>query len=351
MTIRLGAAVAVAAYVLVGCDAPSLEQTRNCPIEAHSPSNEYRLTYRLTSPEPCPSTLSERGQFKEAAARITDGGQIDVLKASVEVNSRIGDIVGFRTAEFSRAADTGEWTAVPSVVYRAGTALAPPPSGNSPDQINREFDIGIFEAWALAPGRPENPYGRVRITYRASALSVNLIAGTRIPLAGTTATWRASATGGVLPYRFQWLRDGVPVGTDSLYTASAGTSDFELRVEITDAGGNTRAAAALIDVDGVLSSLAGPRTVHASQGGEWSASGEGGYPPYAFAWYVSEGGIDEEWAGTGETLEGYLGDGQRLLRLRMTDSRGATSSSVLSVTGVGGEIEGCQPVPPQVTCT
>jgi hypothetical protein len=47
---------------------------------------------------------------------------------------------------------TLEWVATPSVEYRAGTALAPPPQLNTPDQINREFDLGRFETWARGPG-------------------------------------------------------------------------------------------------------------------------------------------------------------------------------------------------------
>lgn len=343
-------AVAICAPALTGCDAPTPEQTLNCPIEAHSPSNSYQLTYSLTSPEPCPATLSVRGQLKEAAARIVDGGSLDVVQASVEVTSRVGNPVGFAVVNFGRDDATSEWVATPSVVYRAGTALAPPPELNTPDQISREFDFGRFETWAVRPAQPGNPYGTVRITYRASAMSANVIAGTRIPLAGTTATWRGSATGGVRPYRFQWLRDGVPVGDDSLYTASAGSTDFELRVQITDAGGNTRTAAALIDVDGVSASISGPGTVHATTGATWTASGEGGYPPYSFQWYLSGPLEDEEWIGSGETWEGFTGNGRKMLRLQMTDSRGATSSSVLPVSGFGGETEGCRPIPPQLTC-
>jgi hypothetical protein len=80
----------ICALTLAACDAPTPEQTLNCPIEAHSPSNSYQLTYRLTSPEPCPATLSQRAQLKEAAARIVDRGSLDVIQASVEVTSRVG---------------------------------------------------------------------------------------------------------------------------------------------------------------------------------------------------------------------------------------------------------------------
>jgi hypothetical protein len=191
----------------------------------------------------------------------------------------------------------------------------------------------------------------VRITYRASAMSANVIAGTRIPLAGATGTWMAGATGGVRPYRFQWYRDGNPVGTDSAYTAVAGASDFELRAEITDAGGNTRTAAALIDVDGVKAAVAGPSSVHAAEGGSWSASGQGGYPPYTFDWYALDDNLAEQWVGSGEAWEGYPGDGGRQLRVRMTDSRGTTDNAMMPVRGFGGGSEACQPVPPQITCS
>ena len=115
-------------------------------------------------------------------------------------------------------------------------------------------------------------------------------------------------------------------------------------------GNITRTAATLIDVDGVRAAAAGPSTVYAGEGGSWSASGEGGYPPYTFDWYTLGDDLAEQWVGSGAVWEGYPGEGQRQLRVRMTDSRGATDNALLWVHGLGGGSESCHPVPPQITC-
>jgi hypothetical protein len=345
-----GAALVCAAVLSAACDTLSTNDTQGCPVESHSPSDSYQLSYRLTSPEPCPATLSDRAQLKEAAARIVDHGAIDVYGASIEVDSRVGTLVGYEITDFFHDAATGDWSATPAVRYRAGTALPQSPMSLTPEQINQEYDRGIFEAWRDRPEMPGNPQGTVRITYRASGMYANVIAGTRVPLRNVTESWQASAGGGVAPYSYAWYRDGVLVGSNATYTANAGISDFELRAEITDAGGNKRTAVALIDVDGIATSVQGPTSVYAPDGGTWQAVSEGGYAPYAVDWFVSDDGGMGTWVGSGATWTGYPGEGRHSLRVRVTDAHGTTSIASLDVAGLGGGDGGCQPTPPALTC-
>ncbi len=52
-----------------------------------------------------------------------------------------------------------------------------------------------------------------------------------------TCTWMASATGGTMPYTYEWRRNTVIVGSGNTYTANTGTSGFYLQVLVSDAAG------------------------------------------------------------------------------------------------------------------
>lgn len=140
------------------------------------------------------------------------------------------------------------------------------------------------------------------------------------------------------------IRDPLHIKRRCLRVCLLGTTDFELRVNTSDALGRTATNTMWVDVDGVRASISGPTVVYASEGGgEWTASGRGGYEPYSFDWY-----LDGTWIMTGPSFSGYPGEGPHGLRADMTDSRGATHSAYFDMTGIGNET--CEPVPPAVTC-
>jgi hypothetical protein len=52
-----------------------------------------------------------------------------------------------------------------------------------------------------------------------------------------TCTWRVTASGGTIPYTYDWRRNAVSVGSGITYTANTGTSSFFLQVLVSDAAG------------------------------------------------------------------------------------------------------------------
>lgn len=52
-----------------------------------------------------------------------------------------------------------------------------------------------------------------------------------------THTWTADVAGGTDPYTYEWYRDGQLVSTLGSYTGTAGSSDFDLELDVEDADG------------------------------------------------------------------------------------------------------------------
>jgi hypothetical protein len=145
---------------------------------------------------------------------------------------------------------------------------------------------------------------------------------------------------------YQWYRDGTPVGNGSSYTATVGSTDFDLRVEVTDQTWSTVAAVFMVVPGGVEAAISGPSLVYSSAGGgTWTATGRGGTGAYTFTWY-----IDDVAVGTGPSLTTYPGEDAHTVRVDMTDSAGAFDSHSFRVTGVGRGDGTCEPVFPAVTC-
>lgn len=302
---------------------------RNCPVIGKDPSsNIYNLDYRLIIPADCPVPLANPGNEKKyAAAKLFDLGEVDFYYASVKVKNSKGETVANDATLFFGT------IAEPSDEYIAATGR----------KTFDDYDVGIFRAWSQDSRK--SAYGETKLTYQESSLATKLT-GTMIPSPSTTHTWDAPTSGGTPGYMYQWYRDGNPVGNGSSYTGDAGTTDFDLRVEVTDQTWSTKAAVLAVDVGGVAASIDGPTLVYASQGGgNWTANGLGGTGSYTFDWY-----LDEQWVGTGQAWSGYTGEGGHNLQVQIRDAAGAFDSHSIFVTGIGSGDGTCDPVPPAVTC-
>jgi hypothetical protein len=174
------------------------------------------------------------------------------------------------------------------------------------------------------------------------------IAGPQIPLSNSSNTWSIRSGSGGHPHTYTWSRNDVPLGQGASYTGTAGSSDFVFRVNGQDAYGRTAASVMHVDVDGVRTTLSGPTLVYASQnGGTWTATATGGYPPYSYEWF-----IDDVSMGIGSnTWDGYTGEHNHTLRVRLRDALGAVHDARLDVQGLGRGDGSCDPVPPQLTCS
>lgn len=187
-------------------------------------------------------------------------------------------------------------------------------------------------------------FAELKLDYGSDPNFSFTIGGDAIPLGNTSASWSISSRNGGHPHTYQWYRSGAPVGTGTSYTADVGTSDFTLRVDGRDVYDRTASAVMRVDVDGLSVALSGPSLVYSSEGGgSWSASTRGGYGPYTYHWYV-----DDDLFGSGETVDGYVGEGPHSLKVTVTDSRGNSNSAWMSVSGIGNQT--CEPPPGQLAC-
>jgi hypothetical protein len=181
-------------------------------------------------------------------------------------------------------------------------------------------------------------------TYRADGPLHVAVAGNDVPLPGTSASWSPDTDNGGRPHQFNWFRDGAWVGSGPAYDGAAGSAPFVLRVDMTDAYGRTASGSMAVEPGGVRAALSGPGTVYLSDGGgEWTVTGRGGIPPYAFVWY-----LDNTYAGDGPAWASYPGQGTHVLRVEMHDQAGAQHSVTRVVNGIGDDQ--CVPTPPALTC-
>jgi hypothetical protein len=178
----------------------------------------------------------------------------------------------------------------------------------------------------------------LEVNYFPDGLPRVAVEGTEIPLRSTTQTWEAVSINGGRPHQYQWYRNATWVASGASYTAATGTTDFVLRVDMTDAYGRTASGSMNVDVDGIRATIRGP-TQLVSEAGFWTASATGGYPPYSFTWYKD--GIQ---VGQGSSYSALLPAGSVVsLAVKAQDSRGVAHSYVQSVTvetqePCGGEI-------------
>ncbi|MCI4318293.1 MAG: PKD domain-containing protein, partial [Thermoplasmata archaeon] len=113
---------------------------------------------------------------------------------------------------------------------------------------------------------------------------------------GQNVTFNATPAGGEAPYQFSWSglpRGCSPIDLSTLLCHPTQSGVSSVRVNITDSGGASAGSAALtlvvfpaLGVNGSATPAmgCGPTSVN------FSASGVGGSPPYAFAWTFGAGG-------------------------------------------------------------
>lgn len=310
------------------CDA-EFTRVRECPLVDYSYDDRRLLEYFLVIPANCPVPIGTRGEFKQAGALIYDYGYFDFRYGTVVIQNSNGAYVEDNYTLF--VSDGQRAVAFPNTYYRAatgGSGTTLPPDRSTFRATNSQSPYGVAG----------DPFAIVKIEYEQSVMT-NRISGDQIPRENAVQTWSATASGGVTPYTYHWYRDSVYVGTGSSYTGSAGTRDFILRAEATDATMALRTAVLPVRVNGVLANISGPWTVYLDDGGgTWMASAQGGTPPYSFDWY-----IDGWYSDSGPEYSGYPGQGSHSVRVDATDAAGKRHSAQLGVKGIGSEDPTCDP--------
>lgn len=304
---------ACGAITVWGLAACGQSYVKNCPIIGASPSsNMYYLDYELVIPAECPIPLASPGtETKFAAARIWDHNGSDMNVATVVVRNSAGKKVSQESVPFLIAAGAG--FAEPRAEYTAATGK----------RTFADHDTATFEAFNITTGARAN--GKTKLTYQQTNLSTRL-AGESVPLSNTTHTWTAPVSGGYPAFAYNWYRDGTHVGSNSSYSATVGTQDFDLRVEVTDQTWSTVAAVLVVDVGGVEAGITGPGIINEADGGRWTASARGGTGTYTYNWY-----LNDYWVHSGPVFEGSPGAGSHVLRVDVHDSAGENDSHVKSV--------------------
>ncbi len=116
------------------------------------------------------------------------------------------------------------------------------------------YDVaGNFIGWY--PSSPSN----VQFTYTVIGIPgtpppLVSISGPTLLNQGQSGTWTANATGGTAPYTYQWQRSSdnnnwTNVGTSSSYTGSSGSTNFWLRVTVTDHNQQTGSAGTWVQIN------------------------------------------------------------------------------------------------------
>jgi hypothetical protein len=304
----------------------------NCKVSEMPTSNPYQLDWAGYVPADCPVPLGQPGELKTVGADVFDKGTQEFFFIEVVVRNGDGQIppgTGHNGLANTIQQFFGD-KAAPRLEYAAATA--------------GYIDRGSFEVLRQNFGQyADDPRATLEITYTSSHMAT-IIQGTTVPQSNTTQMWTAGVSGGASPYTYAWYRDGTLVSTGYSYTGAVGTTNFGLKLHVTDHTQSTRVVEMRTQVDGVLTSMSGPTLVYSSRGGgTWTASGEGGYPPYTFDWYV-----DGVHRGNGSSWTGYPGEGEKELWVDMRDTRGTTTRANTYVQGIGNET--CEPVPPAVAC-
>ncbi|WP_420126812.1 PKD domain-containing protein [Longimicrobium sp.] len=304
---------ACGAITVWGLAACGQSYVKNCPIIGASPSsNMYNLDYELVIPAECPIPLASPGtETKFAAARIWDFNGSDVNVARVVVKNSAGKKVSEESVPFLIGAGAG--FAEPRAEYTAATGK----------RTFADHDTATFEAFNISTGARAN--GKTKLTYQQTNLSTRLV-GEIVPLSGTTHTWTAPVSGGYPAFAYTWYRDGTHVGSGSSYSATVGTQDFDLRVEVTDQTWSTVAAVLAVNVGGVQASITGPSTMYEGDVVKWTAGARGGTGTYTYNWYV-----DDYLIQSGPVFDGYLDAGSYVLRVNAQDTNGEVGTMTKTV--------------------
>ncbi|MFC1555150.1 S8 family serine peptidase, partial [candidate division KSB1 bacterium] len=114
--------------------------------------------------------------------------------------------------------------------------------------------------------------------------------------------WTASVDYGTPSFHYQWHRkfsggSWTPVGTNlSTYSCSDASSDFDLKVVVTDDVGRVSEDQMAVNVTYMNPEIDGPTSIDLGEDAyDWEVSVTGGLSPYTYAWYTGEDGEATTW--------------------------------------------------------
>lgn len=329
--------------VATACSGPTI---RSCTVgDILQPQASDSLEYTAWVPSECRVPLGIIGETKSIGATITDKGTQNYLYVIVSVLNGDNDNKGNDIELFLNFGSYSR--AEPMVSFPAATGTTET-LVEGQNVSSEGTDRGFFSAvrMNLNVGAQTTLY----VTYKGSNVRAQ-ITGPDVPAPNAQGTWYPSVSGGSSPYTYDWYRNGSYVHTGSSYTASAGSSEFGLRLVVTDNASASRWTDYWVNVGGIKTSISGPTTVYYSEGdGTWTANTEGGVTPYTVTWYYDSGGT-QTYIGTGASIQWYPAyAGQYTLIANVVDSNSRATTSSIIIHAIGDGQGGCVPTPPQIIC-
>lgn len=217
---------AIGLAVTVTCSEPKI---RDCDLDQVIQDQGHDLDYSAVMPSNCPVPLGNIGEPKFIGANVYDFNASDYFSTILEIRNSAGDLKGKDIALFSFYGGLGR-RAQPRADYAAATGYSGAIT-NGQDLPAAAKDRGTFTAIlnSQAPGSQ----GRLTVSYRGANIQAS-VAGPDVPLSGSNGIWTASASGGASPYSYAWYRNGQLVGTSSSYSSNVGSTEFGLRLLVTD---------------------------------------------------------------------------------------------------------------------
>jgi hypothetical protein len=344
--VRGGLAIAFAGLWLASasCDWVTI---RDCVLYDTLQDGSSQVSYTAVIPSNCPVPIGAIGEQKFMGATITDAGDVNYLVATVIIKNSNDNQVGSDIDLFVATSNTHR--AFPKASYAAATGYSGSIS-NGVELPSAARDRGFFSA--IKTNGQTGMMGTLRVNYIGTNVAAS-ISGPDLPLNGEYGSWSASASGGTTPYSYAWYRNGELVSTSSSYADYVGSSEFGLRVVVTDNATSSRWTDYWVDVDGVRVTISGPSIIYYSEGNAtWTSSIRGGYASYSVDWYLEDMNGNRTYQGSGSSLTTYPSyAGQYFLYAVATDSHGtANTSPPLMFTAIGDGQGGCVPTPPQIIC-
>jgi hypothetical protein len=338
--------VGMTALLLVGsaCSPPTI---RNCVLEHSVPDQGHALDYQAVMPSDCPVPLGSIAERKFIGATVYDFNDADYDYVEVLVENSQDAEKGSDVQFFQNYGGVGK-RAQPRAEFDAATGY------NGSIENGQELppaatDRGSFHAVLLTGAT--GAYAELLVSYIGSSMHAT-ISGPDVPVSGSIGTWTGSVSGGSAPYTYAWYKNGELVSTSSSYSANVGSSEFGLRLVVTDQTTASRWTDFLVDVGGMRSSISGPGIIYYSEGlATWTANVRGGYTPYTVNWYLRNSMGEDTYVGSGMSLTMYPSQaGQYTLIAEAIDAASTTMTSSMNIHAIGDGNGGCVPTPPQIVC-
>jgi len=259
-----------------------------------------------------------------------------------------------------------------TIIATVGGTTHPPPgayryTANSTVEVTAIPDAGyLFDHWELdgANVGSANPLSvninrdiilKAVFTAIPPPLSVSISPLSASILVGESVIFTSTVSGGISPYSYQWYLNGsaVPGATaDSWTFMSMSVGVCEVYLNVTDSSGNIAISQiATVSVAPQITVSISPMSMAVIVGESvtFTSTTSGGYPPYAYQWYLNgnpvSGATSDTWTFTPTESGIYY------VYLKVTDGEGNTAQSETARITVAAVPVGGYSIPIQAPAT